>query len=929
MNLLQSLTDWAATASFRAGLLVLAVMIIQFLARDHLSAKWRYRLWLPVLLVLLTPAFLESRLSVGSLFAAPPQALESPGDSQQQAFYPTEIPALQPAPEMVEVSQSFESTSTPTEGFDSSALHLEKVWAVGCVILLSGGLLSYTTSLRKFRRQRVASSETVINEVHELTNELCLSHAPEILASRAIPSPAVTGLFRPLLLLPANFGQGLSSDERHFILKHELMHLKRGDLKTNFLLCLLMAIHWFNPLLWLAFFKCRTDREAACDAQVLRHASPSTRHAYGNALLKIESAFSSGNLSLGFVGIFQKGNALRSRVRSIASGGHTHPVMPALASVFIMILAFLGMTQAQTEDSNSSDTFHLGQAVFRTGDLIQIKSVERNNDGLSVTGNYELVTHEKASLMLSITQTQKNLGSLRIDPRQSQEIQAGRGSFKLLMPDLTEGIPHISFYTAPTDSATKSVPFGAVYFGTREEADASINLQLGYLMQGWKLQNFVTGQAAFRLGDSIHIRSITRTTDIITVSGDYTLATEDSARLSFYITGDIKNPPFDQAQEMTLQKGRGTFTLSHPKPYPGMPHLTFYRNAKPGESGAFGALYFGHLSEAQASRKLDLSYMLDSPVSKSAKVLQEEKMNRILMRNMLTVGMSLQEAANYLQTESQKLDQQESDPVKRGIKIHVNSNSSVKMSLMLKDMSFIEAVRYITSISGTRYWVDAEGVHIVDADRGNQNPTLERMKELIVPQVQFSGATLEEAFEFLQMRARTPTTQGKGSKIRFVLKNITATPSSLTMDLKNVPLLNVVKYVTELSGTHYRIEGDDVIIEPLVLPTPSREAVKTPSVSPKQGKATERARKIILPQVQFAGATLEEAAEFLRLSLMYREDDNQLGPINIILKPEAGKNAQLSLDLKDVSLWEALRYVAELSNSMLSSDDYALIIEPK
>jgi hypothetical protein len=678
----------------------------------------------------------------------------------------------------------------------------------------------------------------------------------------------------------------------------------------------------------VAFFKCRTDREAACDAQVLRHASPSTRHAYGSALLKIESAFSSGSLSLGFVGIFQKGNALRFRVHSIAAGRHTHPVMPALASAFIMILAFLGMTQAQTQDS-SGHTFHLGQAVFLTGDFIQITSVERNSDGLSIIGNYELVTHENASLMLSITQTQKNLGSVTTDPRQTQKIQAGRGSFKLVMPDLTEGIPHISFYTSPTDSETQSTPFGAVYFGTREEADASGHLQLGYLMQGWKLQNFVTGQAAFRLGDSIHIRSITRTTDIITVSGDYTLATEDSARLSFYITGDIKNAPFDRAQEMTIQKGRGTFTLSHPKPYPGMPHLTFYRNVKPGESSAFGALYFGDLSEAQASRKLDLSYMLASPVSKTAKVLQEEKMNRILMRNMLTVGMSLREAANYLQTESQKLDQQESDPAKRGIKIHVNSDSSVKMSLMLKDMSFIEAVRYITSISGTRYWVDEEGVHIVDTNRSTKNPTLEKMKELILPQVQFSGVPLEEVFEFLQMRARTPTSQADGSKIRFVLKNITATPSSLTMDLKNVPLLNVVKYVTELSGTHYRIEGDDVIIEPVALPHPPNKATNVPSVSPKQGMAAERARKIVLPQVQFAGATLEEAIEFLRTSLTHREDNNQLGPTNIILKPEAGKNAQLSLDLKDVSLWEALRYVAELSNSTLSSDDHALIIEPK
>lgn len=54
--------------------------------------------------------------------------------------------------------------------------------------------------------------------------------------------------------------------EAELVLKHELMHLKRCELPVNGLLCVLQALHWFNPLLWLAASHARQDRESACDA---------------------------------------------------------------------------------------------------------------------------------------------------------------------------------------------------------------------------------------------------------------------------------------------------------------------------------------------------------------------------------------------------------------------------------------------------------------------------------------------------------------------------------------------------------------------------------------------------------------------------------------------------------------------------------------
>lgn len=101
-------------------------------------------------------------------------------------------------------------------------------------------------------------------------------------------------------------------------------------------------------MLWCAFFKARLDREAACDAQVLGSGDQAQRVAYGYTLLKVESSFSHHGLSLGFVGIFQRGAALRSRIRSLAARPNQHPLMKAALLIGIMLLTFLGVTQADT-----------------------------------------------------------------------------------------------------------------------------------------------------------------------------------------------------------------------------------------------------------------------------------------------------------------------------------------------------------------------------------------------------------------------------------------------------------------------------------------------------------------------------------------------------------------------------------------------------
>lgn len=95
--------------------------------------------------------------------------------------------------------------------------------------------------------------------------------------------PAVTGLLRPRIVVPAGFAAQFSDGEQAAILAHEAAHLARQDARVNAVAALLRCLCWFNPLVHLGATWLRKDQELACDAAALTRVP---RIDYANALLK-------------------------------------------------------------------------------------------------------------------------------------------------------------------------------------------------------------------------------------------------------------------------------------------------------------------------------------------------------------------------------------------------------------------------------------------------------------------------------------------------------------------------------------------------------------------------------------------------------------------------------------------------------------------
>lgn len=643
METLAHLFDWLLAASARASLLSVVVLGLQVLLRPRVPARWRYALWLPVLLVLLTPAFPESPWSVGSIVRTAPAPLPLPVMVAQES-------ALNVAPSAVGAAE----TSAPI----SWSQIMLPAWLLGAVGMIVICLGSYALTLWRIKHNRVPVNDALRQEIAALTQGIGLRRMPRVWMSPVVRSPAVTGLWRPVLLLPVGFDESLTAQEARLVLRHELTHLKRGDLPLNALLCLLLALHWFNPLLWLAFFKVRLDREAACDAQVLDHEPQAERVAYGHTLLKVESTFGHHGLSLGFVGIFQRGSALRSRIQSIAKPPTQTGIMKTTLSLGIALLTFLGITKAAPPDNNAPQI------------LIEAKFIEVNDSAADLLKPFAgteasqtvsvMLNAEQLSTLWSKIESTKGVDSLsmpRVTTRSGQEakIEVGR---------------EFAYQDADGKPTTKQLGTTLTVVATKGgENDIDLELTPQIVEFEGLIKDEKTG-----VEQPIFNERFPRAGTLVKVTSGQTVV------LGF--------PPTSTLQTVVDSSSEGVFTRTENITR----HTMLFVTAR--------------LVDPDTGKSVD-----PEPAGKKSPL--QAKLDAIVIPQIQFHEATLSEAMEFLRRKSQDLDTSTTDPNQKGVSIIVKTDGNTaeaRITLDLKNIPLGEALKYVAQLSNLRLVVERNAV---------------------------------------------------------------------------------------------------------------------------------------------------------------------------------------------------------------------------
>ena len=243
--------------SISASWLVLAVLVLRLISKR--SPKWvNVLLWGIVALRLVLPFSIESALSL-----IPSAETVSPAAVQFDPA-PTITSGVSVIDNAVNPSLSEHFAAVPTASVNPLyvwAYLAGWVWLIGLGAMLLYALVSY---LRL--RRRVSVSLPIQDHIY-----LC----------DAISSPFILGVVKPRIYLPS----GLDEVQRQNVLAHEQAHLARRDHWWKPLGFALLAVYWFNPVLWLAYTLLCRDIELACDERVIRTMDESAVKTYSTVLL--------------------------------------------------------------------------------------------------------------------------------------------------------------------------------------------------------------------------------------------------------------------------------------------------------------------------------------------------------------------------------------------------------------------------------------------------------------------------------------------------------------------------------------------------------------------------------------------------------------------------------------------------------------------
>jgi beta-lactamase regulating signal transducer with metallopeptidase domain/protocatechuate 3,4-dioxygenase beta subunit len=350
-------------ASWQSSVLIVLVLFTQFLLRRVLSAQWRYALWSLVLARLILPFSFESAVSVFNVL--PPRVPEAAAKlyapatsrwSQDDAILRSRV-APSPNASMSQMAgESFtraaERTSFVQDVKKLTFADLESVfqvvWFLG-IVLLGSRVVWISCRFSARVRGKPLTDLRALRLARECKEAVGLRNAPILFESPEVRSPLVFGILVPNLLLPPGIVEKFTPEQLRYVILHEFCHVRRRDIVLNWFITCLQILHWFNPLVWLAFRRLRSDREPACDAMVLSSFSGARPVDYGKTIIRLLEGFTRPERAPGLAGILEDRRQMKRRLMMISDfGKNSRRWVWAAAAVFALIAA-LGLTDARTQ----------------------------------------------------------------------------------------------------------------------------------------------------------------------------------------------------------------------------------------------------------------------------------------------------------------------------------------------------------------------------------------------------------------------------------------------------------------------------------------------------------------------------------------------------------------------------------------------------
>lgn len=181
-------------------------------------------------------------------------------------------------------------------------------------------------------------------EFEVIREELKVGKNARLIVSKLCDASMTIGVFSPTVILPASAGAGMEPEDRSYILKHELLHIKHRDLPGKFLALFALALHWYNPFCYLLYHELCAVSELDCDYGVIRDADAPRRRRYGGLILDMATAAEDKQERFAVGLIHNSAATFRRRLLEVREPGRN--TRPILVCVMLLMIGLAGTVTA-------------------------------------------------------------------------------------------------------------------------------------------------------------------------------------------------------------------------------------------------------------------------------------------------------------------------------------------------------------------------------------------------------------------------------------------------------------------------------------------------------------------------------------------------------------------------------------------------------
>jgi|GEM_PF-3884158 len=348
--------QWMAGMFWQVSLFILLVTLLDMAIRRWAWPQVRYVLWGLVFLKLIIPPTWQMPTSIIS-WIQPRIEKQIPLQIE-----PRKIITVNP-------QATASSMSSPTRVRPPVVTNEKASWQAIVLLTWLAGMIAFALMLiikmsRLPKRSKTQGDQNIPEWFHNLlaktAQRLNLKKIPAVVFFKDMKSPAIYGIFKPILLLPERCLNHLSQEQAEHILIHELCHLKRGDLLVHWFCLILQVVYWFNPLLIWTRRQMRHVCEICCDISVANLLRERTKD-YRDTLLATARELLAETVEpgLGLLGVFEEPFRLVSRLKWLEKKtweNRKRRIAATICTSLIMVVCVMPMAGlSQQEDSGQPD----------------------------------------------------------------------------------------------------------------------------------------------------------------------------------------------------------------------------------------------------------------------------------------------------------------------------------------------------------------------------------------------------------------------------------------------------------------------------------------------------------------------------------------------------------------------------------------------